>query len=252
MSSEGNTGASSYVVSEEMLNAFIDGELESSDKMELLERLGESPLLTQRACELIRTKELLRSAYSEVEPPPLQQPIPLYPQRRTNRVWGVLAASVVAAVVWWSADVQMPYGEGVARHSAFSAVAFQHAEQVAALKIVFHLTSSNPLRMEKMLDDVERLLQQTGESGTHAVVEVIANGEGLDLYRSGVTSFGERLRGMVEDHQNLRLVACQRTIEQLESGGDGKVRLLPDVTFADSGVSQVIERQQQGWSYIQI
>jgi hypothetical protein len=140
----------------------------------------------------------------------------------------------------------------VTQQQAISQVAFQQAEEAAALRIVFHLTSSNPLRMGKLLDDVDSLLEQTQQLSQATVVEVIANGDGMDLYRSGVTSFSERIQEMSGDNSNLRFVACQRTIDQLESDGLGKVRLLPEVVRAGSGISQIVQRQQQGWSYIQI
>ncbi len=241
-------------ISEEILNAFIDGEIESEEKIDILRQLSENPELTRRACELIRTKELLRSAYSGVTPPVLEEPIALHTrsQRFKQGGWGALAASLLAALLLWQGAGEQVLHPPSLQQSAFSQVAFQQAEESAALRIVFHLTSSNPLRMGKLLDDVESLLQQTGDMDQNAVVEVIANGEGMDLYRSGVTSFGERIHEMTEDHQNLRFVACQRTIDQLESDGEGRIHLLPDVVRAGSGISQVIQRQQQGWSYIQI
>lgn len=244
-----------HEISEEILNAFIDGEIETEDKIEILRQLSDSPQLTQRVCELIRTKELLRSAYSDIVPPAQTRPITVYPKGRGHSVaWGgALAASLLAAVLLWSGNSEhAPFYSAPAEQSAFSQVAFQQAEEVAALRIVFHLTSANPLRMGKLLDDVERLLDQTERLEQNAVVEVIANGEGLDLYRSEVTSFGEQVHEMAEKHSNLRFVACQRTIDQLESDGQGQVHLLPDVVRAGSGISQVIQRQQQGWSYIQI
>ncbi len=245
-----------HEISEEILNAFIDGEIESEEKIEILRQLGDSPQLTRRTCELIRTKELLRSAYSDVTPPPQTRPIETEPHTRYRSVaWGgALAASLLAATVLWNGAgfEQSSLNSVPVQQSAFSPVAFQQAEEAATLRIVFHLTSSNPLRMGKLLDDVELLLDQTEQVNQSAVVEVIANGEGLDLYRSGITSYGDRLHEMTEGHQNLRFVACQRTIDQLESDGEGKVHLLPDVVRAGSGISQVIQRQQEGWSYIQI
>lgn len=242
-----------HEISEEILNAFIDGEIETEDKIEILRQLSDSPQLTQRVCELIRTKELLRSAYSDIMPPAQSRPIEIHPKRalRTAAWGGALAASLLAATVLWQGgfDQASLYTASVESQRAFSPVAFQQAEEAAALRIVFHLTSSNPLRMGKLLDDVELLLNQTDQN---TVVEVIANGEGLDLYRAGVTSFGERVHEMTEGHSNLRFVACQRTIDQLESDGEGQIHLLPDVVRAGSGISQVIQRQQQGWSYIQI
>ena len=240
-----------HEISEEILNAFIDGEIESEEKIEILRQLGDNPQLTQRTCELIRTKELLRAAYSDIAPPESQR-IGSVKQPVHRGVWGALAASLIAAVVLLGGDLEQRLYTPEIQQSNFSPVAFQQAEEAAALRIVFHLTSSNPLRMGKLLDDIESLLLQTAKLDQNAVVEVIANGEGMDLYRDGVTSFGERIQEMTVDHENIRFVACQRTIDQLESDGEGKIHLLPEVVRAGSGISQVIQRQRQGWSYIQI
>lgn len=241
-----------YEISEEILNAFVDGELESEEKIEILRQFSDQPQLTQRACELIRTKELLRSAYLPVIPPPrtINHRLPL-----RRRGVGALAASLLVVGLLFSFSDQLPLQQerySIEQQQAISQVAFQQAEQSAAMRIVFHLTSSNPLRMEQLLDDVDSLLQQTQQMSQPTVVEVIANGDGMDLFRGGVTAFGERIHDMSEGNANLRFVACQRTIDQLESGGEGRIHLLPEVVRAGSGISQVIQRQQQGWSYIQI
>ena len=241
-----------HEISEEILNAFIDGELESEERIEILSELSKQPQMTQRVCELIRTKELLRSAYRTVTPPPR---IIRHRSLSNNRRWGALAASLIVGVLLFHFSEQLPLQGpqySVTQQQAISQVAFQQAEEAAALRIVFHLTSSNPLRMGKLLDDVDSLLEQTQQLSQATVVEVIANGDGMDLYRSGVTSFSERIQEMSGDNSNLRFVACQRTIDQLESDGLGKVRLLPEVVRAGSGISQIVPRQQQGWSYIQI
>lgn len=240
-----------HQISEEILNAFIDGEIESEEKIEILRQLSDDPALTQRACELIRTKELLRSAYQSATPNN-HRDLSDYKTKRPARQWGAIAASLMVALLVGFVSLNGTVERQLPDRGHFAQVAFQQAEESAALRIVFHLTSSNPLRMGKLLDDVEALLEKTGELQQNAVVEVIANGDGLDLYRDGVTSFGERIAEMSGDNQNLRFVACQRTIDQIESDGQGRVHLLPQVVTAGSGISQVIQRQQQGWSYIQI
>ena len=246
-----------YEISDEILNAFIDGEIESEEKIEILRQLGGNPELTQRACELVRTKELVRAAYKSALPDPVAQAA--QPRRASmgGKKWGALAASLLVAVVLLggmqntsqqTTDLTQMERMG----DGFSPVAFQQAEQAAALRIVFHLTSSDPLRMGKLLDDVSSLLEQPRNLEQRSVVEVIANGEGLGMFRSDVSGFGEQIHEMRVENPNLRFVACQRTIDQLESEGVGEIHLLPDVVRAGSGISRVIQRQQQGWSYIQI
>ncbi len=252
-----------YKISDEILNAFIDGEIESEEKIEILRQLGENPELTQRACELVRTKELLHAAYRSATPDDGGSRLQTGGRKgRSLRSggWGALAASLLIGIVLINGPIMdspaplspMAAQSGLGSGGYYSPVAFQQAEQDASMRIVFHLTTSDPLRMEKLLDDVQSLLQQTMELQQPAVVEVIANGDGLGMFRSDVSSFGERIHEMSSLNQNLRFVACQRTIDRLESGGEGKVHLLPDVIRAGSGISQVIQRQQQGWSYIQI
>ena len=58
-------------VSDERLNAFVDDELEASEKSEVFEALTEDRTLSQRACELRQLSELVRHAYNH--PPPSER-----------------------------------------------------------------------------------------------------------------------------------------------------------------------------------
>ncbi len=244
-------------ISLEMLNAFVDGEVESEERIEILRRLARNPELTQRVCELIRTKELVRSAYAGLRPSPPHEREKVSDHSPTP--WylggGALAASILLAVVMLGGE-QLSPDDPVAMVApvggAVVPVALQQAATEAPMRIIFHLTSSNPLRMGQLLDNVELVLQQAELGAQSARVEVVANGEGMDLFRQGVSAFPERIQSMGKAYHNLRFVACQRTIDQIESSGEGVVQLLPGVEPAGSGISKVIERQQQGWSYIQI
>lgn len=246
-----------YEISDEILNAFIDDEIDSAEKIEILRQLGGNPELTQRACELVRTKELVRAAYQSALPDSAPSSQRVSKSMMGAKGWGALAASLLVAVVFLGGVQTAPQRTAELiqleeMSGDFSPVAFQQAEQDAAMRIVFHLTSSDPLRMGKLLDDVSVLLEQTSSLEQRSVVEVIANGDGLGMFRSDMSGFGEQIHEMRAANPNLRFVACQRTIDQLESDGVGKVHLLPDVVRAGSGISRVIQRQQQGWSYIQI
>ena len=243
------------VVSEEILNAFIDGEIESEDKIEILYHLSENPRLTKRVCELIRTKERLRAAYRSATPDQESTAVSISVNQWKIGRFGYLgrvAASLLVVVLLFGRAPHAPLSEVVlSGQGAIVPTAFHQAEEQAAVRILFHLTSDNPLRMGKLLDDVQLLLDQSQQSTNKMVVEVIANSDGLDLFRSDITAYSDRIHLMSKENNNIRFVACQQTIDRIESGGTGKVHLLPVVERAGSGISQVVERQQQGWSYIQ-
>ncbi len=50
-------------ISEERINAFIDGELDATERNEIFEALGGDTALSQQVCELRQLSELVRHAY---------------------------------------------------------------------------------------------------------------------------------------------------------------------------------------------
>ena len=46
--------------------------------------------------------------------------------------------------------------------------------------------------------------------------------------------------------------SIQNTIDRLKREHGITARLLPDVIVIDSGVAQIMRRQQQGWAYIRV
>ena len=56
-------------ISEEQLNAFVDGELESEEKSSLFSAAEVSPELDQRLCQQHKLKELIQLAYRDVPEP---------------------------------------------------------------------------------------------------------------------------------------------------------------------------------------
>ena len=77
-------------VSDERLNAFVDGELEASEKSEVFEALGEDSTLSQRACELRQLSELVRHAYDH---PPQSERLQKKEARRRVSPFGQVAAA---------------------------------------------------------------------------------------------------------------------------------------------------------------
>ena len=86
-------------------------------------------------------------------------------------------------------------------------------------RIVLHLASDDPAEMERSLDQAELILAGFEYNGNAPEVELIANGQGLTLFRNDVTPFAERIGALQRDYPSLRLYACARTIERLALQG---------------------------------
>ncbi len=121
-----------------------------------------------------------------------------------------------------------------------------------AIKVLIHVNSVAAAHNPGALDEIESLVRYYRDQRQNARVEVVMNGEGLNLIRVDTTRFAERIRRMQEEYDNLTFAACQNTIQRLKREHGITAKLLPGVTVIDSGVAQIMRRQQQGWAYIQV
>lgn len=89
--------------SDNMLNAFVDGELPPEQAASVIAALAEDPALARRVATLQRLKTSLATFHSDVLPPPL---LPASPDRIAWRWPAALAAAaagaVIAGAVWFT------------------------------------------------------------------------------------------------------------------------------------------------------
>ena len=116
-------------------------------------------------------------------------------------------------------------------------------------RVVLHLFSDEPERMETALNTAERLAQSRDNNGQPFRVEFIANGPGLHLLRSGGSPYSERINAL-RNFDNLRLIACYEAMERMRERGID-VNLLPGIEIASSAEGELAARLTQGWRYLQ-
>jgi intracellular sulfur oxidation DsrE/DsrF family protein len=223
--------------SEEMLNAFVDGEFSGEDQRQMLERMARDPVLNDAVCELRTTKQLVQLAYGG------------FPHRtaRASRGRGGLwlRAAVIAGVFVTG---------GLLGHLTLDdprpVKAVTAAAQDQPSRVLVHLNDNDPSVAFEVLDDLERMLADFDQRGEDVQIEVIANGDGLDLVRADTTPISEEITRLIQKYPNLTVAACRSTIDQLWEDYGVMVDLIPGVKQIDSGVAEVIRRQQEGWAYI--
>jgi hypothetical protein len=76
-------------------------------------------------------------------------------------------------------------------------------------------------------------------------IEVVVRGPGLAMLMKSDTEFAEKLAAL--SHQGVQFSACGQTLATSHSGPND---LLPFASIVDSGVSELVRRQESGWSYI--
>lgn len=234
-------------LSQERLNALIDGELTPADAATLLEQLRTDTALRERVGQLRLGKELVRHAYADLTPPRRLAP----PSSGSHR-WRAAAAGIVAlacgALLGWTAREQ-----GIGGPDAPVLLAEPGAQPLRgeSARVLLHVSSGSARRGSAILDRAEGILQAARSSGRKVSVEIVANSDGLDLLREGVSAHVGRIAALRAAYPNLTLVACGQTAQRLREGGVA-VRLLPGTATATSALDEIVLRMQQGWTYARI
>lgn len=240
------------VVSDEMLHAFIDGELDVSESEALIARMREDKELAQRVCALRSLQSMVRLAY--VEPPaaagrlaraaPRRQLL-----RRCTFGCAILIAGMSGGWALRGLDAQTVAAAPAAGQGGYQTVSL--AREADPNRVILHLDSAAPDKMEAVLDEAERLLDEAERQGRVMQLEVIANSRGIDLLRAGVSPHAVRMAGMKQRHANLRWVACGQSLARFAGEGQ-KVELLPATRTAPTAIGEIVTRLQEGWTYVRV
>ena len=240
------------VVSNETLHAFVDGELDVAESEKLIARMRDDKELAQRVCALRSLRSMVRLAYAE---PPVDEgrQSRAAPRRRLMQrcAFGCLILLAGLSGGWalrgFESQVVAARPAAISSGSSYQMVSL--AREADPNRVMLHLDSAAPDKMQAVLDQTERLLNEAERQGRAMQLEVIANSRGLSLLRADHSPYAERMARMKQRHASLHWVACGQSISRLRSEGE-KVVLLPGTQTAPTAISEIVTRLQQGWTYV--
>lgn len=109
-------------------------------------------------------------------------------------------------------------------------------------RIVFELTSDDAQAWEGVLDNVENAQKALGPTS----IEVVAHGKGLAMLTSAKGApVQARLKRSADG--GVVFAACENTMRKQNLK---KEDLVPFAKTVDSGVAEVVRKQESGWSYL--
>ena len=236
--------------SDEHLNAYLDGELDATERMHLLEVLRRDPGLSSRVCQLQKVKEMVQLAYPE-----LPEGRRAAPHRRVRHGFGpAIAASVLfltGLLGGWLANQQIER-PGSLLEIARTVRLNSEADLNRPWRLMLHVSSANTHRYHVMIDEAERLLRAAREDGQPVQIEIVTNGPGLQLLINRDDPNTRRLQALAREFDNLDLRACERAIRRYRRVNGKDIQLIPEASTVRTAIQEVIRRQQEGWAYINI
>lgn len=237
-------------ISDEYLNSFVDGQLDIAEKTQAFEIIRKNDSLKERVCELRGLKEMIKHTYSQ--PPVYTRPSAKHLRPWTKRMQALAASLLLLAGAasgwfthaWTSGDMQNNITSIVQAARLGDAT-------INMRKVIIQVSNSNPMRLKATLDETESLLESYKHAHRQIQVEVIANKRGVDLFRTDVSNYQNRINLMHEKYPNLSFLVCGQTMGKLQNEGES-VSLLPHTEVASSAANQIKKRLSQGWGYIRI
>ena len=122
------------------------------------------------------------------------------------------------------------------------AAASSWAQKGQMHRIVFELTSDSEDQSQALLNNIENVQKAFGRDNTE--IEVVAHGKGLSLLKT-TTPFKDRVTAIAATGP--KFVSCENAMRRQQLK---KEDLLPAAGTVDSGVAEVVRKQESGWSYI--
>lgn len=235
------------------LHALVDGELSAERQAELMAIIATDPALARRVCELRHLKAQVHLAYAL----PAADNRQVDRQRQRSALPAIAAGLLIAVLSGLSGWLLHPGSQAdvnprlVLLDQDGRGLAPAVAEN-GETRIVVHVTNPNMAVAADLLNEVESLLTAYEEQGKPLRLEVISNGPGLALLRESLSTQKHRIHQLAEQHPNLTFVACLNTINRLRVEKGIEVNLVPDAEVTRSGVSRVVKRQKEGWTYIKV
>jgi len=109
-------------------------------------------------------------------------------------------------------------------------------------QLVVQMVDNNPKVQKGLIKQLNNLKDGYGNTIT---IEVVCHGPGLDLLHKERSEYREELLALKE--RGITFLACENTLKGRDIPRDA---IMEEFEFVPMGIGEVMEKQEQGWSYV--
>ncbi|HEY9050839.1 MAG TPA: hypothetical protein VIQ03_04800 [Gammaproteobacteria bacterium] len=238
--------------SDEMINAYVDGELTGADREAFRQAMEADASLREEARSICELKKQLKQSYGQV-------PVPGQSEARNSRRvmtcvrYGAAAmlAIVVGTVAGWMGHSKYETMQEVADVGSLNGLQLSPVDLSQPNKIVLHIGSAEPAKLKRTLDQVEYVIRHYRDTDVPFQIEVVANSGGIDLMRRGVSPYEKKIQHLMRTYNNVSFVACNNAVERLRVQGVD-AEMIAEVKTGMSAVERIVQRLREGWVYVKV
>lgn len=118
----------------------------------------------------------------------------------------------------------------------------KNISQVPKHRIIMQLTTSDTLAHKSTLKQIHNLKEGWGQN---VEIELVCHGPGLNLLRKSTSRLEKQLLNLKE--KGVVIYACENTLKERNIPRED---IFAEFNFVKMGIGEIVEKQEQGWSYI--
>jgi intracellular sulfur oxidation DsrE/DsrF family protein len=116
--------------------------------------------------------------------------------------------------------------------------------------VVILIDSNEPYVMGHAVSYSANLAKHFADKGAKLLIEVVANGKGIDLFRADKTTLVEPLAMLLQSLPNLTYSMCASSKAIAEAKEQVSIPLIAGASLVPFGIGRVVDLQLKGWAYI--
>ena len=256
-------------ISDEILNCFVDNELDTEEHQQILQAQLDYPSVHQRICNLRHLKQLTLAA----RPLSQNQSIDIKTFTLFSMWKNGIAAAVILFImtgVYISYFFQLPDPNNQSKQSLTNVTTIKPLKQNTfvysnpllksamtdstiynKVNVIFHI-SKNIKDLDDVLNDINKALIDSKINNKSLQIEVITSGSGLHLLDALPKDNLDAINKLYTQYGNISFLVCQKTLNKYRQKTK-KLRKIPKSMLLTKSSADLIKlRRSQGWRYIPI
>jgi hypothetical protein len=130
----------------------------------------------------------------------------------------------------------------VAGAAAPAAAADSRLTADGRIPVVFHVTNKDPLMWNQSLNNAANYQRAMGKD--KVLIEIVVNGPGIRMLLAE-SEVEPRVTAALTN--GVKIVACEETMKGMKLT---KNDMIPGIGYVPGGIVEVVDRQREGWAYV--
>jgi uncharacterized protein len=130
------------------------------------------------------------------------------------------------------------------------ALAAQSPAEKKEHRLILQVNTNDPAAMNLALNNATNVTEYYKELGEKVKIEVVTFGPGLHMLRDDTSPVKARIETLALSTPEISFKACGNTQANMHKAENKDIPIVPQAQVVKSGVVHIMQREEQGWTYV--